>query len=121
MIEKGKYEEAIAFFQARLGQGGAGERDKLDSLRALTLLYWYTTQYLQAVESCKKAIELASVLKVSEEVASTEAELSVLESCIRAVNLRIKRDYAASRRSYEEAWLKSRSAGLEPFELHLLI
>ncbi|MEN6311214.1 MAG: CHAT domain-containing tetratricopeptide repeat protein, partial [Acidobacteriota bacterium] len=42
-------------------------------------------------------------------------------SCIRAVNLRIKRDYAASRRSYEEAWLKSRSAGLEPFELHLLI
>ena len=121
MIEKGEYEEAIAFFEARLDRTGAADRDRLESLRALTLLRWYARQNREALEACRKALELASVLKIPEEIASTEAELSVLESCLRAVNLRSKGDYASARESYEEACLRSRSAGLGPFELKILI
>ena len=120
MIEKGEYEEAVVFFSERLDRAGAGNPEKLESLRYLVLLYWYAGQNSEAVEACRKALAIAAALKRPEEAASMEARLAVLEFYSRAINLRNKGDLAGSNLSFEEAWCKSRSAGLKAFELKVL-
>lgn len=120
LLEKGEYELAIVHFNKRLSLAGTGDRDRLEIFRYLAILYWYADRNPEAIESCRRALELASSLGLREERSSIEAELALQEHYSNALELRVKGDLAGSNLGFEEARLKSKSIGNNAYELKIL-
>lgn len=109
LIEKGEYELAIAHFNNRIGLAGTGDRDQVEIYRCLAISYWYADRNPEAIESCRRALELASSLGLREDRLAIQAELALQEHYSLALELRFKGDLAGSSLGFEEAWRKSRS------------
>jgi len=120
LLEKGEYEPAIAHFNKRLGLAGTGDRDQLEVYRYLAISYWYADRNPEAIESCRRALELASSLGLREEISSIEAELALQEHYSQALELRVKGDLAGSNLRFEEARRKSHFMGCGIYEPKLL-
>jgi CHAT domain-containing protein/tetratricopeptide (TPR) repeat protein len=120
LLEKGEYELAIAHFNKRLGLAGTRNADQVETYRYLAMLYWYADHEPEAIQSCRKALELASSLGFREEIATIEAELALQEHCSHALELRAQGDLADSNRGFKEALLMSRSIGNRACEQKIL-
>lgn len=120
LLEKGEYEPAIAHFNKRLSLAGTGDRDRLEIFRYLAILYWYADRNPEAIESCRRALELASSLGLREETSAIEAELALQEHYSQALELRVKGDLAGSNLRFEEARRKSHFMGCGIYEPKLL-
>jgi len=120
LLEKGEYELAIAHFNKRLGLTRTRNPDQVEIYRYLAVLYWYADRKQEAIQNCRKALELASSLALREEIAIIEAELALQKLCSHALELRIQGDIAGSNLGFEEAWLKSRSIGNRAYEQKIL-
>jgi CHAT domain-containing protein/Tfp pilus assembly protein PilF len=107
MLEKGEYELAISHFNERLGLAGTGDRDRLEIYRYLAVLYWYAARNPEAIQSCRRALEIASSLGLREDISAIEAELALQEHYSHALELKAKGDLAGSNQRFEEAWRKS--------------
>jgi tetratricopeptide (TPR) repeat protein len=58
LLEKGEYDLAIAHFNKQLGLAEARDREQLEILRYLAMLYWYADRNPEAIESCRRALGL---------------------------------------------------------------
>jgi len=120
LLEKGEYEPAIAHFNKRLGLAGTEDRDRLEIFRYLAILYWYADRNPEAIQSCRRALELATSKGLREETSSIEAELALQELYSQALELRVKGDLAGSNLRFEEALRKSHIIGCGIYEPKLL-
>jgi len=120
LIEKGEYEEGIAFFEKRLDLARGGGLDNLHILQYVTLLDWYADRDREAIENCRRALRLTSALGLQEEAKSVETQLAILGLYGQAMTLKAKRDLLGSNISFEKAWLLARSAGNPAYELKIL-
>ncbi len=120
LLEKGEYEQGIAYFNKQFGAVGTEDRDRTEIYRYLAVFYWYADGKPEAINSCRKALELASSLGLREEMASIEAELALQEDYSRALGLRVQGDLAGSNLNFEKARLKSRSIGNRAYEQKIL-
>jgi CHAT domain-containing protein/tetratricopeptide (TPR) repeat protein len=120
MIERGEYEEGIAFLNKRIAQAGGGDRDKLFILKYLVLLNWYADREQEATENCRKALGLATTLGLQEEAKSLEGQLVIIGLYGQASALKAKKDLTNSNISFEKAWLLSKSSGSQSCEIKIL-
>lgn len=120
LLEKGEYALAIAHFNERLGLAGTGDRDRLKIFRQLAVLYWYADRNPEATESSRRAFELASSLRLHEDMSSIESELAVQELYANALKLRAMGDMFGSNQDFEKARLKSESIGDKAYEQKIL-
>jgi CHAT domain-containing protein len=120
LLEKGEYGLAIAHFNKQLGLAGTGDRDRLEMFRYLAILYLYADHNPEAIDSCRKALDLASSLGLREERSSIEAELAIQEYYASAQKLRSSRDLSGSNQNFEGALLKSRALGNKAYEQIIL-
>jgi CHAT domain-containing protein/tetratricopeptide (TPR) repeat protein len=120
LLEKGEYEPAIDHFNKHLSLAGTRDRDRLEMFRYLALLYWYADRNLEAIESCRKALDLASSLGLREKKSSIEAELAVQKDYATALRLKASGDLSGSNPYFEEALLKSKMIGNKAYEQKIL-
>ncbi len=120
LLEKGEYGLAIAHFNKQLGLAGIGDRDRLEMFRYLAILYCYTDRNQEAIDSCRRARDLASSLSLLEEKSASEAEVAVQEYYASAQKLRALGNLSGSNLHFEEALLKSRALGNKVYEQIIL-
>jgi len=103
LLEKGEYELAIAHFNKRLELAETGDRDQVEIYHYLAISYWYADRNPEAIQSCRRALELASSLGLREDRLAIQAELALQEHYSHALELRVKGDLAGSNQRFEEA------------------
>jgi CHAT domain-containing protein/tetratricopeptide (TPR) repeat protein len=103
LLEKGEYELAIAHFSKRVGVAGTGDRDQVEIYRYLAISYWYADHRPEALESCRRALELATSLGDSKGVSAIQADFAIQEQYSHALELRVKADLVGSNLCFEEA------------------
>jgi CHAT domain-containing protein/tetratricopeptide (TPR) repeat protein len=120
LLEKGEYDQAVVYFSKALARGALKDSDKLDIYRRLAISCWYADKGREAIESSKRALEIAENLGMPELAAAIKGEIALQEHCMRASGLDGNGDPSGASREYEKAWQESLSGGGSEYQPRLL-
>ena len=119
LIEKGAYEEAVAYFRVRLSLEDAKAPETTRIFHILGYLLLYADRIEEAIQNSRAGHEWALKQGLSAEAASFRAELAVQEAFARARELRSSRDLSGSNLKFEEADRLAGAIGSPAYQLKI--
>ena len=119
LIEKGAYEEAVAYFRDTLSGTEMGSPERARILHILGYLLLYTGRTEEATQNTRAAYDWALKQRPSDEAASFKAEIALQQAFAKALELRASGDISGSNSKFEEADRLAGAIGSPPYQLKI--
>ena len=119
LIEKGAYEEAVAYFRDTLSRAEMGSPERARSLHILGYLLLYAGRAEEARQNTRAAYDWAQKQRFSDEAASFKAEIALQQAFAKALELRASGDISGSNSRFEEADRLAGAIGSSPYQLKI--